>query len=123
MSTVNRYILGLSMALSLPSCTKSSMDKVVDNLVNTCRAVEKTNAPCGYRRGDLPEVAGQTNLTYSGMETADKKLQERTNCRLLVFQRKENRAIDYLVQRKSCDLAVINPHSDLFTDYQKIYPK
>jgi len=118
-----KYILGLSMALNLPGCNKDPMDKVVDDLVDTCHAVEETNEPCGYRRGSLPEEYGGMCLNSAGMEMADRKLQERTNCRLLVFQRIENGTMDYLIERKNCDLSTTYPNSDLFTHYQKIYPQ
>lgn len=122
MRPFQKYILGLSLSLGLQSCSKDPMGRVVDGLAETCLAVEATNVPCGYRRGDSPEIARGICLTYSGMETADKKLQERTSCRLLIFQRTENNALDYLVQRKNCDLVTAHPDSDLFKDYKKIYP-
>ena len=121
--SINKYVLGLGLALGLQSCSKEPMGKVVDDLVDTCHAVEETNEPCGYRRGSLPEEYGGMCLNSAGMEMADRKLQERTNCRLLVFQRIENGTMDYLIERKNCDLSATYPNSDLLTHYQKIYPQ
>jgi len=122
MST-DKYVLGLGLALGLQSCSKEPMDKVVDDLIDTCHAVEETNEPCGYRRGSLPEEYGGMCLNPSGMEMADRKLQEQTNCRLIVFAREHDGKPDYLILRKDCDLQSAHPGTEEEWDNYRVYPQ
>lgn len=117
-------VIASSIALGSISCSKKEPLKIVINdLMETCKLVEENNPPCGYNReGNSIDFKAGFYLSHSNyiLTVVDKALQEKTSCRLSVWENVQNGAVDYFVEKKSCQVGLLHPHK--VNGFEQIYP-